>query len=99
MLRRVLAILSALVLAAAILLIALGVGGTTPIYGWIAVQALILLVAVLAERGRYRPRTADADRNWQRTAERFQDPSTGQWVVVEYNPRTGERRYVPEETA
>jgi hypothetical protein len=67
------------------------------VYVWVAVQAFILLVAVVAERGRYRARTADADRNWQRTAERFKDPSTDQWVVVEYNPRTGERRYVPDQ--
>jgi hypothetical protein len=33
---------------------------------------------------------------WDRTAEKFADPRTGQTVIVYYNPRTGERRYVAE---
>jgi hypothetical protein len=67
-------------------------------YVWVALQAAFLLVLLLGERGRYRPPLSGASDGWQRTAERFQDPTTGQWVVVEYNPRTGERRYIQETT-
>lgn len=97
MLRRVVVLASALVLGIAVFLVVTGVGGLTPIYVWVAVQASILLIAVLAERGRYRPPSSGVEQGWQRTAERFQDPTTGRWTVVEYNPRTGERRYVPAE--
>jgi hypothetical protein len=90
-------LVSALVLGIAVILVVSGVGGMTPLYIWVAVQAAILVSALLAERGRYRPPASGAEHNWQRTAERFQDPTTGRWVVVEYNLQTGERRYMPEE--
>jgi hypothetical protein len=89
---------SALVFVGAAILFVSGVGGLTPVYIWVAVQAAILLIALLGERGRYRPPSSGAEHGCQRTAERFQDPTTGRWVVVEYNSRTGERRYVQEET-
>jgi len=98
MLRRVLILASALVLVITAILILSGVGGNAPIFVWLAVQGAIVLIALFAERGRYRPRSSGAVGGWQRTAERFQDPSTGQWIAVEYNPTTGERRYVPETT-
>jgi hypothetical protein len=96
MLRRVVLLVSGLVLVGAVALTVAGVSGATPMYVWVAVQAALLLVLVLGERGRYRPPASDAAGGWQRTAERFQDPTTGQWVVVEYNSRTGQRRYVQE---
>lgn len=96
MLRRVLILASALVFVVAVILTLLGVGGNAPLYVWVAIQGAIVLIALLAERGRYRPRTSATGSGWQRTAERFQDPSTGGWIVVEYNPKTGERRYVKE---
>ncbi len=61
---------------------------------WLGIEAAILLLAILFERGRYQPGTSDGP--WSPSAERFQDPTTGQWIRVEYNPRTGERRYVEE---
>jgi uncharacterized protein YbjQ (UPF0145 family) len=97
MLRRILVLASALVCGGAALPVGRGVGGLTPVYAWVAIQAALLLIAVLAERGRYRPRRSAAAPGWQRTAERFQDPTTGRWMVVEDNPRSGERRCVPEE--
>ena len=96
MLRRVLILASALVLVIAVILMLNGVGGNAPLYAWLAIQGAIVLIALLAERGRYRPRTSGHGSGWQRTAERFQDPSTGRWVGVEYNPVTGERRYVDD---
>lgn len=54
----------------------------------------ILVVAVLCERWRYR-RRHDETAQWQQTGERFQDPETGETLEVQYDPLTGERRYVP----
>jgi hypothetical protein len=83
---------SALILVGAMVLAISGVNGLAVAAGWVGLQALVVLVAVVFERGRYRP-TARGSR-WTRTAERFKDPSTGRWVAVEYDAQTGERRYV-----
>lgn len=96
MLRRFLVLASALVFVGTVILLLYGVGGYTSLLVWVAVQGAIVLIALLAERGRYHTRSSGAEPSWQRTAERFQDPSTSQWLVVEYNPTTGERRYVPD---
>jgi hypothetical protein len=96
MLRRATIVVSAVVLIAAIALLASGAGGLAVALGWMGVQAAIVLIALLAERGRYHPRVGGG--RWVRTAERFQDPTSHRWVVVEFNPATGERRYVsPQE--
>jgi hypothetical protein len=56
-----------------------------------------LLLGLLFERYVYKPiRTDRPGLGWDRTQERFADPRSGQNVVVYYNPRTGERRYVAE---
>ena len=62
-----------------------------PIVGWVAAGAVLLVIALLVEHGRYRPSGGEGP--WVATAERFQDPASGQWIVVDYNPHTGERRY------
>ena len=54
----------------------------------------ILVIAVLFERWRYGRNAHDHDRHWQSTGERFEDPESGQTVEVQYDPATGERRYV-----
>jgi len=54
----------------------------------------LLVIAVLFERWRYRPKGHDHDRQWQQTNERFEDPETGQTMEVHYDPVSGERRYV-----
>ena len=95
MLRGVVIALSAAVLVIAALLLISGTSGLAVALGWVGVQAAIVLVAVLAERGRYRP--AAGEGRWVRTAERFQDPTSRRWLLVEYNPATGERRYVETE--
>lgn len=92
MLRLIVVALSALTLIIAIGLVLLGAGDLTAAVIWVALQAAILLIALLIERGRYHPRVSDGP--WIQTAERFEDPTTGRWVIVEYNPQTGERRYV-----
>jgi hypothetical protein len=58
---------------------------------------LLLLVAVLCERWRYK-RCTDSPvdsihAQWQKTAEQFIDPETGQAMQVWYCAQTGERRY------
>jgi hypothetical protein len=93
MLRRWLVGLSALALIIVLGMVAAGFGGLTPVLVWAGIQAAIVFVAILAERGRYRPMTTGAA-GWVRTQERFQDPTSQNWIAVEFNPRTGERRYV-----
>ena len=83
-----------LVVAVALLAIGLvarlaGHAAATPMVIWGAV----LLLAVLAERWRYRPPTRSEGGEWVKTDEQFIDPESGRPVHVLYNPRTGERRY------
>ena len=54
----------------------------------------ILVIAVLCERWRYRRNEHTSSGQWQRTGERFEDPETGQTVEVQYDPVSGERRYL-----
>jgi len=61
------------------------VGGNTPLAIWVAVQAMIVVVALLAERGRYHP-TLSSQTGFIPTNERFRDPTTGEWTMVEFNP-------------
>jgi hypothetical protein len=69
--------------------------------GWhalpFALPPVILLFGLLIERYIYKPiRPEPPGPGWDRTQEKFADPRSGQTVVVYYNPRTGERRYVAE---
>ena len=57
------------------------------------VAGVVMLLAVLFERWRYRNRQAEAGGNWQQTGERFVDPESGKEVEVLYDPQSGERRY------
>jgi hypothetical protein len=57
----------------------------------------IAVVGVLFERWRYKNSAALRDGPWERTGERFVDPQTGQHMEVQYDPRSGERRYIPIE--
>jgi hypothetical protein len=89
---------AALVLTALLLAVAL----VTAIAGWntlpFALAPAILLFGLLFERYVYKPiRAEPPGSGWDRTAEKFADPQSGQNVVVYYNPRTGERRYVAEQ--
>ena len=49
-------------------------------------------LGVTLEARRYRGRAGPG--RWQPTSERFVDPSTGRLTEVQYDPSTGERRYV-----
>jgi hypothetical protein len=57
----------------------------------------ILVFGLVFERYVYKPIRPDMPGpGWERTQERFADPRSGRTVVVYYNKRTGERRYVAE---
>ena len=63
--------------------------------GWQAlVFGVIVLIGILFERWRYRRIEEPSNGHWQRTDEKFIDPSTGDAVEVMFDPSTGERRYV-----
>jgi len=67
--------------------------------GWPTLPAAILpallLLGLLVEQYVYQPIRPDPPGvGWEQTGERFIDPHSGQGVVVYYNPRSGERRYV-----
>jgi hypothetical protein len=57
------------------------------------VPGLVILAAMALERWRYRPRTSAGSSGWDSTGERFVDPETNRLMEVQFNPRTGERRY------
>jgi hypothetical protein len=87
------------VIAAATILACVGIaliacGVRAP--GWQALAiGVIVLIGTLFERWRYRRIEQPPNGRWQRTDEQFFDPSTGDPVEVMYDPRTGERSYVP----
>ena len=92
MLRAVALIITAILLAAA-LVTWLASWHTLPL----AIGPAILMFGMLFERYVYKPiRPEPPGAGWDRTPERFADPRSGQNVVVYYNKRTGERRYVAE---
>jgi hypothetical protein len=91
-LRRLIVAYGILAVAGAFVLVGLGLG--SPIVIYLFVNGLIVIAALLFERGRYRPPVTPGG-SWQETAERFVDPTTGQLMKVRYNPQTGARDYVP----
>ncbi|WP_460597945.1 hypothetical protein [Geomonas sp. Red276] len=70
-------------------MLAMGKCGYFPFLIW----GGILVIAIPFERWRYRRQHRD-DGQWQPTGEKFEDPETGQIMEVEYDPVSGERRYV-----
>jgi hypothetical protein len=91
LLRRILIAYGMLCLIGAVILIALHVTLALVIY--LAINGLLIVGGILFERQGYRPRIARTDANWQKTGERFIDPTTKREVEVYYNPQTGERDY------
>jgi hypothetical protein len=59
----------------------------------LTVAALVFLGTAF-ERWRYRKGPAPAGAQWQQTGERFADPVSGEEMEVQYDPVSGERRYV-----
>jgi hypothetical protein len=93
-LRNVVIAVSAILTCVGVGLIACGVHAP----GWQAlVLGVIVLIGTLFERWRYRHIEEPPTGPWQRTDEKFIDPSTGDTVEVMFDPNTGERRYVAGE--
>ena len=92
MLRKVIFAYGVLALLGGIGLAVAGVG--TGLVFYLCINGVIVIAALLFERGRYRP-TITAGGKWEETAERFVDPSSGHLMKVRYNPQTGARDYVP----
>ena len=88
-----------LILAAAVFVIA----GATLFFGnyylwpigseWFMIGAIVL-VAVIFESSHYRPKVDRGAPGWEKTGERFIDPTSGKLLEVRYNPENGERDYV-----
>jgi hypothetical protein len=57
-------------------------------------SAALIFVCTAFERWRYRKAPAPPGARWQRTEERFADPISGEELEVQYDPVSGERRYV-----
>jgi amino acid permease len=91
MLRKAILGYGVVAIAIGVLLAVAGVGSVVILY--LCAQGVIVIAALLFERGRYRPNVTQSG-NWQDTEERFVDPSTGQLMQVRYNPQTGARDYV-----
>ena len=91
MLRRLLIIYGLLCLVGAVVLFALHVTLVLVIY--LAVNGFVIVGGILFERRGYRPRVSQTAGNWEKTGERFVDPTTKREIEVYYNPQTGERDY------
>ena len=91
MLRRIIIAYGLLCLVGAVVLFALHVTLVLVIY--LAVNGLLIVGGILFERRGYRPKVSWVDGTWEKTGERFIDPTTKREVEVYYNPQTGERDY------
>jgi hypothetical protein len=61
----------------------------------LAIGAGIFTILMFAERWRYgHVHTGESAPGFEATDERYRDPATGEWMAVEFNPKTGARRYV-----
>lgn len=92
MLRKAILIYGVLAIVGAVALAAAGV--LVGLVFYLFINGVIVIAALLFERGRYQPKATPGGR-WEETGERFVDPSSGQLMKVRYNPQTGARDYVP----
>jgi hypothetical protein len=60
---------------------------------YLACLGILIIVTTFFEQ-RYRGVKPGAG-SWQATGERFIDPTTGRLTEVRYDPKTGERAYLP----
>lgn len=90
--------LRGIVLGIALLLAAVGAWLTSR-HVWVPGLQMLIVAAVVFigtafERWRYRKGPAPPGARWQHTGEKFADPISGEELEVEYDPVSGERRYV-----
>lgn len=95
-------VLRNVVIAASAILTCIGIGlivGGVHTPGWQAFAfGAVVLIGTLFERWRYSKIEGPPAGPWQRTQERFIDPTTGEAVEVMFDPTTGERRYVAQKS-
>jgi hypothetical protein len=60
----------------------------------VLIVAVLVFIGTAFERWRYLKGPAPAGARWQHTGEKFADPVSGEELQVEYDPASGERRYV-----
>jgi hypothetical protein len=63
---------------------------------WLLLFGVAVILSTALEIWRYRPRSSSTGARWERTGERFEDPTTGEHMEVLYDRASGERRYVRE---
>jgi hypothetical protein len=61
---------------------------------WLIAFGAAVILSTALESWRYRQRAPSPGTRWERTGERFEDPTTGEPVEVFYDRASGERRYV-----
>jgi hypothetical protein len=108
--RVVLAVVGVALFVLGLALVAIG-GAAAPGGIWALISGGVLLIAVVLERQRYRSEAAERNGGppgpgggepdapgapFERTEERFVDPTTSRVMRVYVDPRTGERRYAAE---
>ena len=82
----VVAVLAGIALAA----FAVSLAARCPVWMPLLVWALLGIVFIVFECGRYRPKIS-AQASWRPTGERFTDPTTGEKLEVVFDPETGLR--------
>ncbi len=105
-----LAVIGLLCFVSGLVLIAMG-GPAAAVGIWPLLGGAIILIAIVLERTRYRSEAAERasepsgpgggepgplSARFERTTERFIDPTSGRLMRVFIDPRTGERRYQAE---
>jgi len=91
MLRAAVLVLGGLAVTAGAVLVSSGIRGSG-IY--LLCVGLAMVLGTAFERWRYRA-SPPAGAHWERTGERFEDPTTGETMEVHYDRASGERRYIP----
>jgi membrane protein implicated in regulation of membrane protease activity len=64
---------------------------------WLLAFGTVVIVSTAFEFWRYRPRGSAPGARWERTGERFEDPTTGERMEVLFDRDSGERRYVRQD--
>jgi hypothetical protein len=63
---------------------------------WLAIIVVVVLIWLVFRTGGYKRQPLDGPPgpDWQRTDERFVDPSSGEPLEVWFHPKSGQRAYV-----
>jgi hypothetical protein len=86
-------VLACALVMAAVALWLISRGQWVPALQMLVVAALIFLGTAF-ESWRYRKGAGPDGAHWQHTDEKFSDPISGEELEVQYDPVSGERRYV-----